>query len=169
MGCGVASNLSEAGRWFLITTVELTVLFLVLSFLVGLLQAWLPEEKVRRVFDRHRRGGHFVGAALGAVTPFCSYSTVPVLAGLLRSGAPFGPTMAFLFASPLLDPIVLGVLVFVIGLKGTVVYAMATFLASVGIGAMLARFGFESDIRREAVSGCELGGASSSAPVLLRA
>lgn len=164
----MAGNLSETGRWFLITTVELTILFLVLSFLVGLLQAWLPEKKVRRAFDRHGRWGHVVGAALGAVTPFCSYSTIPVLAGLLRSGAPFGPTMSFLFASPLLDPIVLGVLVFVIGLKGTVVYATVTFLASIGIGASLAGLGFESDVRREAVSVCKSGGAPSNAPVLLR-
>jgi hypothetical protein len=29
--------------------------------------------------------------SLGAITPFCSCSGIPVLAGLLRSGAPFGP------------------------------------------------------------------------------
>ncbi|MGI6131411.1 MAG: permease [Bacillota bacterium] len=43
--------------------------------------------------------GYLVGAALGAVTPFCSCSTIPIVAGLLRSGAPFGPTMAFLISS----------------------------------------------------------------------
>ena len=91
--------------------------------------------------------GYLVGATLGAVTPFCSYSTVPVLAGLLRSGAPFGPTMAFLFASPLLDPVVLGVLVFLIGVEGTVGYAVLTFLASILIGALLAKLGLDKDVR----------------------
>jgi uncharacterized protein len=152
----VVSDLLETGRWFLITTAELVVLFLAISFLVGLLQAWLPEEKIRGLL-KHRRAatGYFVGAALGAVTPFCSYSTIPVLAGLLRSGAPFGPTMAFLFASPLLDPVVLGVLVFIVGIKGAIIYAAVTFLASVGIGALLARFGFEADVKRTIVQRCE--------------
>jgi uncharacterized membrane protein YraQ (UPF0718 family) len=154
----------ETGRWFLITTAELVVLFLALSFLVGLLQAWLPEERVRKMFER--RGtfvGYLVGATLGAVTPFCSYSTIPVLAGLLRSGAPFGPTMAFLFASPLLDPVVLGVLVFLIGVEGMVAYAVLTFLASVLIGALVAKLGLEKDVKLnrgtaaldEAPTGCE--------------
>jgi hypothetical protein len=70
--------------------------------------------------DQTGRVGHSVagdvvgGAALGAITPFCCCSGIPVLAGLLRSGAPFGPTMTFLFASPLLDPVVLGLLAFVL-------------------------------------------------------
>jgi len=144
----MAGNLAETARWFFVTTAQLVALFLALSFVVGLLQAWLPQEKVRSLFERRRPvAGYLVGAALGAVTPFCSYSTIPVLAGLLRSGVPFGPTMAFLFASPLLDPVVLGVLVFLVGVEGSVVYAVLTFSASVLIGALLARLGFEGDVR----------------------
>lgn len=167
----MAGGLAETARWFLVTTAELIVLFLALSFLVGLLQAWLPQEKVRSLFERRRPvTGYLVGAALGAVTPFCSYSTIPVLAGLLKSGAPFGPTMAFLFASPLLDPVVLGVLVFLIGVEGTVAYAILTFAASVLMGALFARLGLEKDVKplRGAVgpgedpSGC---GAAGSAKV----
>jgi uncharacterized membrane protein YraQ (UPF0718 family) len=139
---------AETARWFLVTTAELVVLFLALSFLIGLLQAWLPEQKVRSLFGRRRPvAGYLVGAALGAVTPFCSYSTIPVLAGLLRSGAPFGPTMAFLFASPLLDPVVLGVLVFLVGIEGTVAYAVLTFSASILIGALFAMLGLEKDVK----------------------
>jgi uncharacterized membrane protein YraQ (UPF0718 family) len=154
----------ETGRWFLILTAELVVLFLALSFLVGLLQAWLPEERVRKMFQRRSPFiGYFVAATLGALTPFCSYSTIPVLAGLLRSGVPFGPTMAFLFASPLLDPVVVGVLVFLIGVEGTVAYAMLTFLASILLGALLAKLGLEKDVKPiggaaaldEAPEGCE--------------
>lgn len=160
----MAVGWSETGRWFLITTVELVVLFLALSFLVGLLQTWLPEERVRKMFERRSTfTGYLVGATLGAVTPFCSYSTIPVLAGLLRSGAPFGPTMAFLFASPLLDPVVLGVLVFLIGVEGTVAYAVLTFLASILIGVLLVKLGLEKDVKPirgagaldEAPAGCE--------------
>ena len=144
----MAGSLADTAHWFLLTTAELVVLFLALSFLVGLLQAWLPEKKVRSMFERHRPvTGYLLGAALGAVTPFCTYSTIPVLAGLLRSGAPFGPTMAFLFASPLLDPVVLGVLVFLIGVEGTVVYATLAFSSSVLMGALFSRLGLEKDVK----------------------
>jgi uncharacterized protein len=100
------------------------------------------------MFEKRGPVGTYVGGALlGAVTPFCSYSTIPVLAGLLRSGAPFGPTMAFLFASPLLDPIVLGVLAFDIGVKGAALYALVTFVAAIGIGVLLASVGLR--VRRQ--------------------
>jgi uncharacterized protein len=147
----MTANLLEAARWFVVMTAELVVLFLALSFLIGLLQAWVPEEKVRLVFEKRSPVGAYVGgAALGAITPFCSCSGIPVLAGLLRSGAPFGPTMTFLFASPLLDPVVLGLFAFVIGLKGVALYAVVTFVASIGMGVLLARLGLESDVKEAA-------------------
>ncbi len=144
------SNLLETARWFVIVTVEMVALFLVLSFLVGLLRAWVPEEKLRLIFGKRGPVSAYLGGAtLGAITPFCSFSTIPVLIGLLRSGAPFGPTMTFLFASPLLDPIVLGLLVFIIGVEGAVLYAVVTFTASIGMGVLLARMGLESDIKEK--------------------
>jgi uncharacterized membrane protein YraQ (UPF0718 family) len=147
----MTANLLETTRWFVVMTAELVVLFFALSFLIGLLQAWVPEEKVRLVFEKRNPAGAYVGGAvLGAITPFCSCSTIPVLAGLLRSGAPFGPTMTFLFASPLLDPVVLGLLAFVIGLKGAALYAVVTFVASIGMGVLLARLGLESDVKEAA-------------------
>jgi uncharacterized protein len=147
----MTANVLEATRWFVVMTAELVALFLALSFLIGLLGTWVPEEKVRLMFEKRSPVGAYVGgAALGAITPLCSCSGIPVLTGLFRSGAPFGPTMAFLFASPLLDPVVLGLLVFVIGLKGAALYAGVTFVASIGMGVLLARLGLESDVKEAA-------------------
>jgi len=156
----MADSLTDTGRWFLFTIAGMVVFFLALSFLVGLLQAWLPEERFCRLFEgRKRIAGYLIGAALGAVTPFCSYSTIPALAGLLRSGAPFGPTLAFLFASPLLDPVMLAVFVFLIGVEGTVAYAVITFLASILVAALWSKLGLDSDVKplgRAAAPGCEI-------------
>jgi hypothetical protein len=41
----MTANLLEATRWFVLMTAELVVLFLALSFLIGHLGAWVPEEK----------------------------------------------------------------------------------------------------------------------------
>lgn len=91
---------------------------------------------------------YFAGAALGTVTPFCSMTTIPVLAGLIQAGVPFGPTMAFLVSSPLLDGIVLGVLLFLVGPKLTAIYAVIAFLASMAIAAVFARAGLGVDVKR---------------------
>ena len=161
----MTANLLEATRWFVVMTAELVVLFLALSFLIGLLQAWIPEEKVHLVFEKRSPvGAYGGGAVLGALTPFCTCSSIPVLAALLRSGAPFGPTMTFLFASPLLDPVVLGLLAFVIGLKGAALYAVVTFVASIGMGVLMARLGLETDVKEAAYRSKGEDGSCSVGP-----
>ncbi len=167
-------NLLEAVRWFVIMTPLLSALFLALIFVVTLIQGRVPQRSVREMFQRRRAGlGYLGGAVLGTVTPFCSMTTIPVLAGLLRSGVPFGPTMAFLVSSPLLDPIVLGVLLFLIGPKPTAIYAGITFLFSMGIARFLAGLGLGSDVKeaKEVAGGsapehaAPLGSVSAGQPV----
>ncbi|MGH2349270.1 MAG: permease [bacterium] len=138
-----------AVRWFLIMTPLLGGLFLALIFVVSVIQTlWLPRWSVRGMFQRPRAGlGYLGGAALGTVTPFCSMTTIPVLAGLLRAGVPFGPIMAFLVSSPLLDAIVLGVLLFLIGPKATAIYAGITFLFSMAIARVFAGLGLGADVK----------------------
>src|SRR5699024_10825857 len=68
---------------------ELTVLFIFISFLVSWLQQKVTEDRIKRVLDRPNKwSGYLYGTGLGALTPFCSCSTIPILAGLLSSKAP---------------------------------------------------------------------------------
>ena len=45
-----------------------------------------------------------IAGVLGALSPFCSVSVVPLVAGLLAAGVPLAPVMAFWVGSPLIDP-----------------------------------------------------------------
>ena len=148
------NTIEETLRWFIILSGKLIVLFLGVSFLVGLLQAWIPERRIRNILERPNVATSYItGTALGAITPFCSCSTIPLVAGLLSSGAPFGPTMSFLVASPLLNPIILALLFTVIGGPGTLVYATATFIAAMAIGMLWTKLGLKADIKRVRVKG----------------
>ena len=90
-----------AGKFFLVIAGELVLIFVAVAFIVGLLLEYLPPSHIRGFLAGRLIGvQYFLGAGLGAITPFCSCSTVPILTGLLRGGVPFGPVMAFLFASP---------------------------------------------------------------------
>jgi uncharacterized membrane protein YraQ (UPF0718 family) len=61
---------------------------------------------------------------------FVSCSTVPITSGLLKGGVPFGPTMAFLFSSPVLNPIIIALLLSLLGIKVSVFYVVVTFIGS---------------------------------------
>src|SRR5699024_12426048 len=102
---------------------ELTVLFIFISFLVSWLQKKVTEDRIKRVLDRPNKWSSYLyGTGLGALTPFCSCSTIPILAGLLSSKAPFGPSMSFLIASPLLNPVIVILLSTLLGWKLTLYY-----------------------------------------------
>ncbi|MDD4254808.1 MAG: permease [Methanofollis sp.] len=162
-----------AGGFFAVITAELVLLFIGISFLVGLLHEYIPEERIRAVLAGRRRGtGHFIGAGFGALTPFCSCSTIPILLGLLDAGIPFGVCMSFLIASPLLNPVILSLLVALVGVVPTAVYAAITFLAAVGLGALLGQLGYGrhvKDVMVERDGGCACTAESGHGPRLRRA
>jgi len=148
------STLITAGQFFVVIAGELILLFVGITFLVGLLQAYIPEERIRSVLAGKRQGvGNVIGAGFGALTPFCSCSTIPILLGLLEVGIPFGVCMSFLLASPLLNPIILSLLVALIGVVPTAVYAAVTFTAAAGIGWLLGRLGYGRYVKDVMVEG----------------
>lgn len=142
------NNFVTAGEFFLEIAGELVLIFVAVSFLIGLLTEYLPPSRIRDFLAGRFLGVQYLfGAALGALTPFCSCSTVPITAGLLQGGVPFGPTMAFLFSSPVLNPVIIALLLSLFGLKVTAVYTVVTFVGSMLTAALLARFGMERQVK----------------------
>src|SRR5690625_838465 len=127
---------------------ELAVLFIFISFLVSLIQQMISEERIKSILNRPKKwSGYLYGTGLGALTPFCSCSTIPILAGLLSSGAPFGPSMSFLIASLLLNPIIIILLWVLLGWKLTMYYVVAIFFFSILIGITWKALGLEQSVK----------------------
>ena len=142
------NNFITAGKFFLVIAGELILIFVVVSFIIGLLMEYLPPSRVRDFLsNKFTWVQYFLGAGLGALTPFCSCSTVPITAGLLKGGVPFGPTMAFLFSSPVLNPIIIALLLSLLGIKVTVFYVIVTFFGSMAMAALLSRLGMERQVK----------------------
>jgi uncharacterized membrane protein YraQ (UPF0718 family) len=135
---------------FTFLAVELTVLFLLISYLVGVLQLYIPPEKIQRILSSKNGKGYIIAGFLGAITPFCSCSTIPFLKGLLRAKAGFGTMMVFLFASPLLNPIIIGLFAVTFGLKVTLFYFAVAMGVSISAGYLLEKLGFEKYIKPQA-------------------
>lgn len=145
---GFGQELLAARAYFVHLAIVLVPLFLLGAFLVGLLQEYLPPERVERILRRYDGGsGNVVAAGTGAITPFCSASTVPVLAGLLGAGAPLGIAFSFLLASPLVNEIAVLFLLGAFGLKVTALYVLTTFTAAVVGGIVIGRLGFDDQIK----------------------
>lgn len=141
------NNLIQTLEMFVILAIELTILFLVISYLVGVLQFYLPPEKIKHVLSDKNGRGYVTASLLGAITPFCSCSTIPFLKGLLRANAGFGTMMVFLFASPLLNPIIISLLVFTFGWQVAIFYFAIALSVSIIGGITLEKLGFAKYIK----------------------
>jgi len=147
----LGDRLIDTGLFALQLFAELAVLFVLISFLVGALQEWLPAEKTRHYLSGRHGHGYLIGALIGAATPFCSCSTVPLTLGLLKSGAGFGPTMTLLFTSPLVNPIIITLFWITFGVELTMLYTGMALSMAIGVSWLMDRAGFERHLKSDVV------------------
>ena len=141
------NTLLETLRYFVLITVELIALFLLISALVEIILMYVPEEKLRKKLSGAGIFGNIIAAGFGALTPFCACTTIPMTVGFLNAGVPFGSAISFLIASPLLNPIILGMLGAMVGIKAMAAYFVIAFSCSVLFGLLLERIGAQRYVK----------------------
>jgi uncharacterized membrane protein YraQ (UPF0718 family) len=135
------NTLAEAIKYFLTITAELTVLFLGISTIVALVLMYMPQDKIKKWMSEKGKWGNVIGAFIGALTPFCACSTIPLALGFLEAGITFGSIISFIIASPLLNPIILVMLLALMGWKVCVVYFIIVFVGAVFFGVVIEKVG----------------------------
>ena len=143
-----ASSWSAVLHFFLYETLKIGFLLLVITHLMGLVNAYFPIERVRRLIASGRLRGseHLVASSFGAVTPFCSCSSIPLFIGFLQGGIPLGVTFSFLITSPLINEVALALFLGMFGWKVTLVYAASGILLGTVLGWLLGRLGLERHV-----------------------
>ena len=109
---------------------EMVALLLAVTFGVALLQRRLGDAAIRRWMGGPPRRAALKGIAVGFITPFCTYSAIPVLLGMRQAGVRPAGYAAFIFAAPVVDPVMIGVLAIIIGPAGAAVYVTTAFAAA---------------------------------------
>jgi uncharacterized membrane protein YraQ (UPF0718 family) len=131
-GLDPAAGVGAALHFFVYDLLKIVVLVAGVAFLMALIRGALPLEKIRRGLDRP--GGRLLGypaaAMFGALTPFCSCSSVPVFLGFVQARFPIGVAFAFLITSPLVNEIAVALMAAIFGWK----FALAYAAAGMGLG-----------------------------------
>ncbi|MGL1861214.1 MAG: permease [Pseudodesulfovibrio sp.] len=146
-------KLAESTDFFVFAFVELAILFVGISFLVGTINEFVPADRIKSILSEKQGRGYLAGAGLGAITPFCSCSTIPMTVGLIKARAGFGPTMTFLFTSPLVNPIIVGLFFSLFGFRITAIYTVMAMTMAVAAGWLLHRFNFQRFLNEKYFSG----------------
>ncbi|MCG2140685.1 permease [Mammaliicoccus lentus] len=150
----MTDSIIEFIKTFLMLFFELLLLFIVVSFIVSLIQQVVSEEKIKKLLSKPNKAVNYIlGMIFGAVTPFCSCSTIPILAGLLNSKVPFGPAMSFLIASPLMNPLMIFMLWALLGWKVAVVYFVVLAIFSILTGLVFSKMNLAESYKGVNVKG----------------
>ena len=145
LGLAPSSRLGTALNFFVYDTIKILLLLFLITLLMGVVNAYFPVERLRAFLASRRFYGadHLLAALFGAVTPFCSCSSVPLFIGFVRGGIPLGVTFSFLITSPLVNEVALAVFLGMFGWKVTLIYAgTGVLLGTVG-GFVLGRLRLE--------------------------
>lgn len=132
LGLASETKLADAVHFFIEDVSKIFVLLVVMIYLIALMRASLNVEKVRDYLQKKHKGvGYLMGSSFGAITPFCSCSSIPVFLGFTSAGIPVGITMAFLITSPLINEVAILLLMSLLGFKFMVLYVFVGM--SIGI------------------------------------
>ena len=141
-GLDAATHLGTAVNFFFYDTIKILILLFLISVLMGVINAYFPIDRVRNYLASHKLYGlqYVLASLFGAVTPFCSCSSIPLFIGFVKGGIPLGVTFAFLITSPLVNEVAIALFLGTFGLKITLVYAFSGIMLGVIGGYVLGKF-----------------------------
>jgi len=142
---GVETKLGTALNFFVYDTLKILILLFFIVFLMGIVNAYFPIERLKNYLNNKKLYGleYFFSSVFGALTPFCSCSSVPLFIGFVQGGIPLGVTFSFLITSPLVNEVAIAMFLGMFGVKATLIYAMSGILLGTLGGWLLGKLNLE--------------------------
>ncbi len=145
IGLDGTTALGGAVNFFVYDSIKILLLLFLISSIMGVVNAYFPIERLRNYLVSHRLYGfqYLLASVFGAITPFCSCSSIPLFIGFVRGGIPLGVTLAFLITSPLVNEVAVAMFLGSFGVQATVIYVTSGILLGCLGGIMLGRMRLE--------------------------
>lgn len=145
IGLDGTTALGGAVNFFVYDSIKILILLFFISSIMGIVNAYFPIERLREYLVSHRLYGlqYLLASIFGAITPFCSCSSIPLFIGFVKGGIPLGVTLAFLITSPLVNEVAVAMFLGSFGLQATMVYVVSGILLGCIGGFVLGRMRLE--------------------------
>jgi hypothetical protein len=129
-GLSADPHLGTALNFFVYDTLKIIILLFLIVILMGIINAYFPIERLKDFLTRKKLYGleYLFASVFGAITPFCSCSSVPLFIGFVQGGIPLGVTFAFLITSPLVNEVAVAMFIGMFGVKATIIYVSSGIL-----------------------------------------
>ncbi len=140
------SAAGNAFHFFIYDTSKIMLLLALIVFLMGIVNAYFPVDRIRIFLTTNKMYGmeYLLASGFGAITPFCSCSSVPLFIGFVKGGIPLGVTFAYLITSPLVNEVAIALFFGLFGLKITLIYVSSGILLGMVAGFILGKLNLEN-------------------------
>lgn len=144
-GLKTDSHFGASVNFFIYDTIKILILLFLISSLMGLVNAYFPVERLKVFLTTKKLYGlqYFFASFFGAITPFCSCSSIPLFIGFVNGGIPLGVTFSFLITSPLVNEVAVAMFLGLFGLKATLIYALSGILLGTVGGFVLGKLNLD--------------------------
>lgn len=142
------TKLGDALNFFVYDTIKILILLFLITMVMGVVNSYFPVDKIRNYLSRNKLFGleYLFASTFGAITPFCSCSSVPLFIGFVKGGIPLGVTFAFLITSPLVNEVAIALFIGMFGLKATLIYVSSGILLGMIGGIILGKLKLEKHL-----------------------
>ncbi len=143
LGLDPATLFAQTINFFIYDSIKILALLFVMIFAIGFLRTFLPQEKVKVWMEKKGGIGYVFAALFGAVTPFCSCSSIPLFLSFIKAGIPLGIGFSFLVTSPLINEYLVVLMLGFFGWKITVAYVLSGLFVGIASGVVLGKLKLE--------------------------
>ncbi|MBT4055552.1 permease, partial [Candidatus Peregrinibacteria bacterium] len=146
-GLEEGSKLAAAVWFFVYDVLKILVLVFSVISVIAFLRTFLSPAKLKKSMSKLKFGlGNFAAALFGAVTPFCSCSSVPLFIGFVKARVPVGIAFSFLVTSPLVNEVAFVIMGGLFGWKLAFIYAASGIVLGVLAGVVIGKLKMDKEI-----------------------
>jgi len=141
------SRLTEVANFFIYDTIKILFLVFAVVTIINFIRTFFEPKLMKEKIGKLPFGiGNIAAASFGAITPFCSCSSIPLFIGFIESGISLGIAFSFLITSPLVNEVAFVIMGGLFGWKIAFAYALSGIALGVIGGMVIGALKMEKEI-----------------------
>jgi uncharacterized membrane protein YraQ (UPF0718 family) len=132
--------------FFIYDTLKIFFLLFVFIAVIGVFRTYISRKTIESKLTGKGILPYFFASAFGALTPFCSCSSIPFFISFIRLKIPLGVTFSFLITSPLVNEYLAVMMAGFLGIKITIIYIALGMLLGIVSGMIISKLKMEKYI-----------------------
>lgn len=141
------TKIASSLNFFIYDLLKIFFLTFFVVSIISFIKTFIAASKLKTLMHKSRFGlGNLAASTFGAVTPFCSCSSIPLFIGFLKAKVPLGIAFSFLITSPLVNEVAFVIMGGLFGWHLAILYAVSGILLGVIAGIVLGMLKMEANI-----------------------